>query len=375
MRRRIPSEEVACLLQSNIISLILALLMSVFLGPVLPAPKPQGGLGQPPPAAQLHNAMGDKMVLGYFVDDQGANSSLSSLAANSSSITDIGGFWYTFDSIGNVYGSTNQKAVASANAGRIGIYPLVHNVRKSGFDPALAHTVLSVKTSRAKLIRDLTALAWKDGNKGVIIDIENLYPSDRYVYEIFLSELKAAIGPGRNIIAAVPAKMRDDWSSKWSGAFDYRRIGQLVDYVALMTYDEHTAGGAPGPVASYGWTEKVVRYTVERVPPKKVLLGLAGYGYHWQGNSGKSVTFAQAGALARSAGTAVKWSAEYQSPYIQYWDSYGRKNTVWYENSSSLWIKLGLVDRYGLSGVALWRLGQEDPKLWSSISHKWSGKG
>jgi spore germination protein YaaH len=140
--------------------------------------------------ASSPNDKNTKMVLGYFVDGSGPRSSINSMASYSSTITDISGFWYTFDSTGTVYGRTNPSAVSIANSKGIGIYPLVHNIQHGYFNKQLAHNVFSNSEYRRRLVTGITGLAWKDGAKGVVIDIENLYPTDRSLYELFLSELK-----------------------------------------------------------------------------------------------------------------------------------------------------------------------------------------
>lgn len=51
-----------------------------------------------------------------------------------------------------------------------------------------------------------------------------------------------------------------------------------------MTYDEHYPGGSPGPIASIGWVNNVVKYATTVIPKEKIYLGLAAYGYDWWGN-------------------------------------------------------------------------------------------
>lgn len=365
------------LLQSNILSLVLALLVSIFLGPILPGNGPSKETSNPSSIGQhsqpnMVTAKGDKLVLGYFIDGNGTRSSINSLQANSSKITGIGGFWYTFDESGAVYGRGNSQAFTSAHNAGIAVYPLIHNIQNGYFNKKLANIVLSDKVRRKRLVEGTAALAHKDGAKGVVIDIENLYPSDRGIFEVYLTELKSAVGPDRDIIVAVPAKHRDDWTSSWSGAFDYTRVGKIADYLALMSYDQHTLGSGPGPVASIEWTEKVIRYTVERVPAQKVLLGLAGYGYQWKNGKGhKAVTHPEVVNLSRNNNTETIWSTAHSSPLLSFVDAQGKRNEVWFENHNSLSTKLELVDRYSLGGVALWRLGQEDARIWPKIAQRW----
>jgi spore germination protein YaaH len=55
-------------------------------------------------------------------------------------------------------------------------------------------------------------------------------------------------------------------------------LAPYLDQIMVMTYDEHYAGGSPGPVASYPWFEKVINYTLRSYPSSKIVMGIAAYG-------------------------------------------------------------------------------------------------
>jgi spore germination protein YaaH len=43
---------------------------------------------------------------------------------------------------------------------------------------------------------------------------------------------------------------------------------------------------------------------------------------------------------------------------------------VWFENAESLAYKTDIVNKWNLNGLALWRMGMEDPLAWDSIAAK-----
>ena len=191
-------------------------------------------------------------------------------------------------------------------------------------------------------------------------------------YTAFVRELAQALRPaGYLMTASVPAKVRDDRANSWSGAFDYAAIGPWLDQVMLMTYDEFSSAGQAGPVASLPWVEQVARYATSVIPARKVVIGLAGYGYDWVVGraGGKAREFPEIQALVDRHGASPKWDTAKKVPYVRYSES-GRSRVIWYENSWSAAYKLDLVNRYNLGGVALWRLGGEDPQVWPLIREK-----
>jgi spore germination protein YaaH len=135
-----------------------------------------------------------------------------------------------------------------------------------------------------------------------------------------------------------------------------------------MAYDFHWAGGTPGPVAPIDWQSQVMHFTTSRVAPRKVELGVPGYGYNWgrRGVRADSVTFPEARRLARRKNATIHWSSTAKSPHFTY-RSHGVRHEVWFMNARAVRARLGLMGRYRLAGLALWALGYEDPKQWADI--------
>jgi spore germination protein YaaH len=40
---------------------------------------------------------------------------------------------------------------------------------------------------------------------------------------------------------------------------------------------------------------------------------------------------------------------------------------VWVEDSAAFVERVGLAERFGVAGIATWRLGQEDPRVWGAV--------
>lgn len=340
------------------------------LSPALPAQEvPSYVPSQPLPGA---TAPGRKIILGYYVND-GKPSSHSSLERARGVLNAVAPWMWRLESNGQLSTTFDRAAVAaslrvvgSQNAAGYGLF---HNFNGRTFDGALAHRLLSDPTSRGRAIGTMLQALRTWGLTGVHIDLENVWPSDRQALSNFMAELAAELRPrGFQVTMAVPAKTADVRSNSWSGAFDYAALGRSVDFLALMTYDEHSRGGGPGPVASIGWVESVLQFATGQVPPSKILLGIPAYGYDWPpgGGNARAVTYALAMEIASRNGAQIRWHPQHKVPYFQY----GGGRQVWFEDRYSLAYKLDLVNKYRLRGIALWRLGQEDPRFWQVIAER-----
>lgn len=320
-----------------------------------------------------HTGRGGIEILAYYAENyKGDRESLESLIRGQKVLTAIAPFSYGIDEWGNVTGTHSVDGVSFAKSKGIATLALVHNLRNGRFDRNVVSAMLRNPAARRAAVEGILRHLTLRGYSGVNIDFENVPPSDRYHLTQFMKELAAALKPrGYRVTMSVPAKVSDSPDSEWSGAFDYYALGQIVDQLAIMTYDQHGSGYGPGPVASYKWVENVVKYALTQVPSYKILLGVPAYGYDWNLSTGraKALSYAQAISTANRHGITPLWDNEALAPYYRYTSS-GLRREVWFESRFSLGFKLDLVGKYKLGGIAMWRLGQEDPGVWQVIEDK-----
>ncbi|HEX6971380.1 MAG TPA: glycosyl hydrolase family 18 protein, partial [Limnochordia bacterium] len=312
-------------------------------------------------------------VLAYYVD-QRSSASFDSLEQHLSVIDTLSPWAWQITPEGGLKPDFQAGSLAEVlrRVGEAGVesLALVHNHRRTaagtdGFDASLIHAVLTDPSARARAISAIVAAVQRWGMSGVHIDFEDVPPADRNILTSFVAALSEKMRPlGLAVTMAVPAKTRDDRTSRWSGAFDYAALAPHLDALMLMTYDEHHPGGPPGPVASVGWVEEVVRYALAQgVPPSKIYLGLPAYGYDWAPDgTATALTYHDARRLSMRHQVKIEWDETAEVPFFRY-----QGHEVWFEDRYSASHKLALVKEYGLGGVSVWRLGQEDPGLWTAI--------
>jgi spore germination protein len=316
-----------------------------------------------------YQTQGGKVIAGYYVENNAADQAgYQALANNLASINMVIPFSYKVNHYGMISGKHNSNAAGLAHSGGSKLLALVNNIQGHNFNSNTIHRMLNDATARSRAVNGIARLLVEKGYHGVNIDFENVPARDRFYLTAFFRELAATLRPrGLLVTASVPAKTSDATQSSHSGAYDFRALAPYLDQVMIMAYDEHYAGGPPGPVASYPWFEKVINYALRFFSANKVVMGIAAYGCDWTARSGKARHNPAIQSLLRKYRVTPKWHPTYRVPYF-YYKSWGVKHEVWYENAHSTAAKLLLVKRYNLRGVAVWRLGYEDPDIWKVIS-------
>lgn len=308
-------------------------------------------------------------VFGYYAESyKGDSRALNSFTQNTSTITTIAPFFYRVDQNGKVSGQTKPQLIQAAKSTGVKILAVVTNIDSSStFNKQTVSSLLRNKTARSTAIREILNLLKENGYSGVNIDFEGVPPADRPYLTAFFRELAATLRANNLLVtAALPAKTATEEWSAWSGAYDYQAIAPYLDLAVLMTYDQHYAGGPAGPVASQAWVDSVLTYALRSFAPQKLVMGIAAYGYDWNDRSGRALNYAAIQSLINKHKVAPKWHEEYKTPYFTYTEG-GVRHEVWYENRRSTAVKLELVDKYNLRGVAIWRLGYEDPGIWNVL--------
>lgn len=294
--------------------------------------------------------------------------SLADLQLHAREIDHLVPFWFGVTEQGTLVDQSQPEAIEIARRSNLHILAIIHNFS----DPQmgeLIHELLTNESLRQRLIDSIESMLENYRFAGVNIDFEFVPPADRAALNAFMEGLYRRLFPRFKVTISVPAKLSDDPEHPFSGAFDYRFLARFSDQLYILAYDEHFS--MPGPIASIGFVRSVLEYAITVIPRPKIKLGMAVYGYDWEVSQGmpRSLTYRQAIELAQRHNATIIYNEEVQEPTFTYTVN-GRRHTVWFENARSFSAKLDLVFEYGLGGIAVWRLGQEDPRIWVVIRNR-----
>lgn len=138
-----------------------------------------------------------------------------------------------------------------------------------------------------------------------------------------------------------------------------------------MGYDEHYGGSKEaGSVASIDFVEKGIANTVEQVPAEKIINGIPFYTRIWEtagtNVSSQAVGMEKAQEYITQHGITTRWDEETCQNYGEYQSESGFCQ-VWLEDAESIRVKLNIMQKYGIAGVAEWKLGYEVDSIWDVI--------
>ena len=242
------------------------------------------------------------------------------------------------------------------------VLPSITNNHDGEWDGAQAAFDITNPAARRTLIAKLVDLAQKRGFAGYVFDLENLDAPAAKAYPAFLAQVGAALRPlGREVWVTAPFDDRD---------WDLKAIQAQTDTVVLMAYDEHWQTGKPGPPSSQGWYQENLAETLGKMDRSRTIVALGSYGYDWAKRGGKwdsaeAQSFHESTVIANDSGVDIEFDSDSLNPHFDYQDEDGIAHQLWFMDAVTMYNQMKVTDAFMPRGYALWRLGQEDPGVWS----------
>jgi peptidoglycan-N-acetylglucosamine deacetylase len=223
--------------------------------------------------------------------------------------------------------------------------------------------MLARPASREKLAKELQRFATAQHDPGIVVDFEEVPRESQENFQKFIHDLAISLHASNlKLMVALPAA---DWS------YDYKYFASQADAIILMNYDFHWPSSAPGPVVAQEWFVRNLDNILKVVPPEKIVMGIANYGYDWPTKTktdphpvAQAVTFQQAVITAVESQTDIEFDPDSLSPHYSYEDEHNVVHNVWMLDGITAYNELRAAERTHVQGTALWRLGMEDPSIW-----------
>jgi len=288
---------------------------------------------------------------------------------------------------GALSGEIQPELLKLAKEHNVKVMPQIKN---SGFKQKVVHHILKDEKSRNRTINSMVDLCKQHGLWGMQVDFENVHVTDKNALTQFYREAAAALhNNGFKISIAVVHRAEDSagpttytqWMMEnWRGAYDLKALGEIGDFIKIMSYAQHTRRTTPGPSQGIPWLEQVLQYFLQFVPPEKLNLGISMRASHYFTVADTAKYYLNGRTLSRGIsvqnvdsliekydGRPLMWDDK-QKMSFGYIERGGVFEWFIVENDiRSFEAKLNLVKKYKLRGINCWFSGQEDTRMWERI--------
>lgn len=276
--------------------------------------------------------------------------------------------WFSIENEnGHILDKGNKDYVKKYNELGYEIWALIDN----NFNPDLTHEILSKSSVREKIIKDLLKIYKDYGFEGINIDFENVHLKTKDYLTQFIRELYPLFKEA-NICVSMDITGISR-SENWSMFYDRERLQESVDYMILMAYDQHGASSpVAGSVAEYSWVENSILGVLQYIPKDKLILAVPFYSRVWKEEDNKlsssALTMERVNKFINENNIELIWDEDLYQFYGELKKG-NIKYKVWLEDINSLEMKVSLIHKYDLAGLASWRKGYETKEIWEKLAN------
>jgi spore germination protein YaaH len=262
--------------------------------------------------------------------------------------------WYALDAASGALAEPRpagvQALLAVARRRGVAVWPVV-NARTGGT------RAWESPAARARITAALQHVAQGAGATGVTLDMEELRPGQRAAFTALVTAAAARLrAGGRHLAVYVPRP-----GPGAGAAYDWAALARRADLLLTAGYNEHWAGGPPGPVTTRAGFARVLRRGLATAGPVKAVPLLGAFGYRWPpAGRGTLVATVDAERLRRAAGAPPR-VADGAVRFTTGGD------TVVYETVAGLRARAAAARAAGARWVGLFSLGREPARFWRGL--------
>ncbi|WP_246085423.1 polysaccharide deacetylase family protein [Solitalea koreensis] len=267
-------------------------------------------------------------------------------------------WFFVTDTSDIVQSKIDQKALKLIQQHKVPIVAMLSNFTNEQWNGKNVHRIIATPQSRARFINSVIGVLSKNKLQGINVDFEELTETTDEKLIQFQRELYNALHSHGYIVSQDIAPNNEDYNLQVASIYN--------DYLFIMAYDQHFATSRPGPIAEQKWVENIIDQFGQVVPQEKMVLCLAAYGYDWpKDGEAADVTYQEALTTAAESEGKIKFDNNNYNLSYTYFDDADVPHSVFFTDAATNYNTMKVADQSGLAGVSLWRLGSEDPRIWS----------
>jgi len=226
------------------------------------------------------------------------------------------------------------------------------------FDNKDLDRIIKSKDLRTKFIKSVATQLAKYRFQGVNLEFEDIKDRNDKNFIALEKEFYHTLHP-MGYLVTTNAWPEDE-------QYDLKRLVQFNDYLFIMAIDEHSEDSNAGDLSNQRWVEEILDKVCDKIPSEKVILTVQGGGCDWTENStGKSTSYQQSISYAQQNESHITYDPTSANLHYTYFDQDSLGHTVYFTDAATNFNVIRMADDWATGGIALWRLGFEDPRLWA----------
>ena len=321
--------------------------------------KPTGSLPHPtkPKAAGV--------VLGYVSPWDPA--SLLSLERHADQLTHVATDWFSLSGVeGKLVEEPADKARLLCVRKGLGFLPILRNLDGDDWQPEAVEALARSTPQEKNLFFDKLISRLPPGSTGLLVEWSSLDPTYKKEISQLVKELAEHLhSAGKELWFTVPTG--NDFDS-----FDLEVVTDAADRLLAALYDENSEPGDAGPLADRAWFEGWLKTMMVYGDPDQWVIGVGIYANDWRKDNHTVEALSFTDVMARAAQAQVKpelVDSSDDSPHFNYLEGsdQNQEHEVWFVDAISLFNERRTMAPYHPGGIALYRLGQEDPAIWDLL--------
>jgi peptidoglycan-N-acetylglucosamine deacetylase len=306
---------------------------------------------------------------GFYVN--WSPTSFTSLEQNISRLNMVLPEWFFLDPAADTLTvKVDQKALDIMNKSGVKVLPLLTNNIGQVFRGDIVHRIINNPVKRERLVKDIIKYLELYQLDGINIDFEDLVEQKNEALVQFQKLLYERMH-ARNLLVSQDVQ-------PFNQDYNFEELSRYNDYVMLMAYDQFSDGTGPGPICHQKWIEGAVDDAIKKIPADKLILALAGFGYDWKLDDNEKVvsvipiSYQEALTTARSYDGKIIFDNDSYNLHFSYDGDDGAPHRVQFTDAATTFNSMRFAEETSLGGVALWRLGNEDSRMWDFYDHDMS---
>jgi peptidoglycan-N-acetylglucosamine deacetylase len=258
-----------------------------------------------------------------------------------------------------VYTDIDPRAWGVMKKSGVKILPILSNNFKEVFRGDAVRRIIADPVKKQRLINDVIRILEQNNFIGVNVDFEELDEKNNEDLVSFQKDLYTQLHAHHLLVTQDVIPFNED--------YDFKGLAKYNDYIFLMAYDQFSDNSGPGPIAHQKWIEGAVDDAVKNIPVQKLILCLAAYGYDWRMGkemSSRTVSYQQALFTAKDNESVIDFDNDSYNLHYDYDDEDNVRHQVQFCDAATIFNAMRFATEYGIAGTSIWRLGDEDPRVW-----------